>query len=88
MTGSALETHRLAWIHAWSEDAVGADPADDVEGTLELRPVDDGCVNEVRLVVDCGIPFVGKALAEFVAADCRRLITREYEYITDRLGRA
>ena len=59
-----------------------------VEGTLELRPVDDGCVNEVRLVVDCGIPFVGKALAEFVAADCRRLITREYEYITDRLGRA
>jgi len=58
-----------------------------VEGTLELKPVDDGCVNEVRLVVDCGIPFVGKALAEFVAADCRRLVTREYEYITQRLDR-
>lgn len=59
-----------------------------VEGTLELKPVDDGCVNKVRLVVDCGIPFVGKALAEFVAADCKRLIAREYEYLTDRLDRA
>lgn len=58
-----------------------------VSGTLELRPTDDGCVNEVRLDVDCGIPFVGKSLAEFVAADCRRLVALEYDYITDRLGR-
>ncbi len=56
-----------------------------VGGTLELRPEGDGCVNEVRLVVDCGIPFVGKTLAEFVAADCKRLIGLEYDYITDRL---
>jgi len=59
-----------------------------VHGTLELKPVDDGCVNHVRLVVDCGIPFVGKLLAEFVVADCKRLIAVEYEYITDRLGSA
>ncbi len=59
-----------------------------VEGTLELKPTDEGCVNEVRLIVDCGIPFVGKALAEFVAADCARLIASEYEYLTDRLDRA
>lgn len=56
-----------------------------IEGTLELKPTDDGCVNEVRLAVDCGIPFVGKTLAEFVAADCKRLVAREYEYLTDRL---
>jgi hypothetical protein len=57
-----------------------------VGGTLELKSVDDGCVNQVRLVVDCGIPFVGKSLAEFVAADCKRLMAIEYKYITDRLG--
>lgn len=60
----------------------------DVHGTLELKPTDEGCVNEVRLVVECGIPFVGKVLAEFVASDCRRLIDEEYDYISDRLGRA
>ncbi|MDH3577797.1 MAG: DUF2505 domain-containing protein [Gammaproteobacteria bacterium] len=56
-----------------------------VSGTLELKPLDDGCVNQVRLVVDCGIPFVGKSLAEFIASDCKRLIAAEYKYITDRL---
>lgn len=58
-----------------------------IGGTLELKPVDDGCVNQVRLNVDCGIPFLGKALAEFAAKDCKRLMAAEYKYITDRLGR-
>ncbi len=57
-------------------------------GTLELKPVDDGCVNQIRLDVDCSIPFVGKILAEFVVKDCRRLMAAEYEYITDRLNAA
>lgn len=56
-----------------------------VSGTLELKPVENGCVNHVRLAVECGIPFVGKTLAEFIAADCKRLIALEYDYITDRL---
>lgn len=59
-----------------------------IGGTLQLNPVDEGCVNQVRLVVECGIPFVGKTLAEFVALDCKRLIAAEYEYIVDRLGPA
>lgn len=59
-----------------------------ISGTLELKPVDDGCVNEVRLDVECGIPFLGKTLAEFVAKDSKRLIADEYDYITDRLGPA
>lgn len=59
-----------------------------VGGTLKLKPVDDGCVNQVRLVIDCSIPFVGNTLAEFVAADCKRLIDAEYKYITDRLASA
>ena len=56
-----------------------------IAGTLELEPTDDGCVNHVRVSVDCGIPFVGKTLAEFVAKDCERIIADEYDYISDRL---
>ena len=59
-----------------------------VGGTLKLKPVDDGCVNQVRLVIDCSLPFVGTKLAEFIAADCKRLIAAEYKYITDRLAAA
>lgn len=60
----------------------------DVSGTLTLIPTDGGCVNQVRLRIDCGIPLLGKTLAEFVAADCRRLVAAEYEYITERLDAA
>ena len=59
-----------------------------IEGTLKLEPEDDGCVNHVRLSVDCGIPFVGKTLADFVGKDCKRLIADEFEFITERLDRA
>ncbi|MBT8110019.1 MAG: DUF2505 domain-containing protein [Gammaproteobacteria bacterium] len=59
-----------------------------VVGTLKLKPLEDGCVNQVRLVIECGIPFVGKSLAEFVAADCKRLIDAEYKYIIGRLASA
>ena len=57
-----------------------------ISGTLALEPVEDGCVNHVRMTVDCGIPFVGKTLAEFVAKDCKRIIAEEYDYISDQLG--
>lgn len=56
-----------------------------VSGTLELEPVDDGCVNHIRMDVESGIPFVGKTLAEFVAKDCKRIIKGEYEFISERL---
>ena len=57
----------------------------DVAGSLNLKQVSGGCINEVCIDVLCGIPFIGKALAEFVAADCERLIAEEYDYITERL---
>ena len=59
-----------------------------VAGTLRLEPVDGGCVNHIRVTVDCGIPFVGKTLAEFVAKDCKRIIGDEYEHISERLDTA
>jgi hypothetical protein len=57
-----------------------------ISGTLVLEPVEGGCVNHVRIDIDCGIPFVGKTLAEFVAKDCERLVAEEYDYICERLG--
>ena len=57
-----------------------------ISGTLKLEPVKNGCVNHVRMAIECGIPFVGKTLAEFVAKDCKRIIADEFEYISDRLG--
>ncbi len=57
-----------------------------ITGTLELEPVEGGCINHVDVTVECGIPFVGKTLAEFVAYDCARLIGEEYDYITERLA--
>ncbi len=57
-----------------------------VTGTLELEPVESGCVNHVRLTVGSGVPLVGKTLAEFVAKDCKRLISEEYDYLCNRLA--
>ncbi|MBT8081613.1 MAG: DUF2505 domain-containing protein [Gammaproteobacteria bacterium] len=59
-----------------------------ISGTLELEPLENGCVNHVRMTVDCGIPLVGKTLAEFVGKDCKRLIAEEYVYLTERLDSA
>ena len=56
-----------------------------ISGTLELEPLEDGCVNHVYMTVDCSIPLVGKTLAEFVAKDCKRILAEEYEYLTERL---
>ena len=56
-----------------------------ISGTLELVPTEDGCVNYIRMSVDCGIPFVGKTLAEFVMKDCKRIIADEYKYISNYL---
>ena len=59
-----------------------------IEGTLELEPQGDGCINHVYMNIECGIPFVGGTLAEFVAIDCKRLIADEYDYITKCLASA
>lgn len=59
-----------------------------VRGTLELEPVDDGCINHIHMTIESGIPFIGKTLADFVAIDCKRIIAAEYEYISDILDSA
>ena len=59
-----------------------------IKGTLKLEPLDGGCINHVRVSINCGIPFVGKTLVDLVGRDCERLIADEYEYITERLASA
>jgi hypothetical protein len=57
-----------------------------ITGTLELEPLDDGCVNHVRISIESGMPFIGNTLCEFVAKDCMRLVEEEFEYLSELLG--
>lgn len=57
-----------------------------ITGTLELEPTMRGCVNHVRIDIDCRIPLIGRTLAEFVAKDSERLIANEYAYLCERLA--
>ena len=57
-----------------------------ITGTLDLEPMKRGCVNHVRIDIDCRIPLIGRTLAEFVAKDSERLIANEYAYLCERLG--
>jgi hypothetical protein len=52
-----------------------------VTGTMALQPHGEGCVNDVRMKVTCGIPLVGKKLAEFVGGDTKKAMDSEYAYI-------
>jgi hypothetical protein len=37
------------------------------------------------MTVECGIPFIGRTLAEYVANDCLRIMGDEFEYLSDRM---
>lgn len=54
-------------------------------GTMNLMPEGDGCVNYVVLDIECGIPFVGKKLVQFVAKDAKKSLQAEYKYIRSQL---
>ncbi len=52
-----------------------------IKGTCELTPTSTGSVNDVTVTVECGIPLVGKKLAEFVAHNCQESMEKEYQLI-------
>jgi hypothetical protein len=56
-----------------------------VTGTMALQPRGEGCANDVRMKVTCGIPLVGKKLAEFVGGDTKKAMDSEYAYIKSHL---
>ena len=59
-----------------------------IETEMELRTQGDGCVNDVRLEVKCGIPLVGGKLANFVGGDAEKAVQAEYEFIRNHLAKA
>lgn len=52
-----------------------------INGTMELMPEGEGCSNNVSLNFSCGIPLVGKKLAEFVGNHSKGAMQEEYRYI-------
>ncbi|MCG8610354.1 MAG: DUF2505 domain-containing protein [Pseudomonadales bacterium] len=52
-----------------------------IQGRCDLKKTDTGCVNEVTVNIDCGIPLVGKKLAAFVAESSEGSMDAEYRYI-------
>lgn len=56
-----------------------------VTGTMALQSHGDGCVNDIRMKIDCGIPLVGKKLAEFVGGDTKKAMDSEHVYIKSHL---
>ncbi|MEM7282438.1 MAG: DUF2505 domain-containing protein [Pseudomonadota bacterium] len=56
-----------------------------IGGSMLLRPEGDGCVNDIELEIECSVPFVGKSLAEFVAADSKKSLEQEYQFIVSYL---
>ena len=57
-----------------------------ITGTMVLYATEDGgCVNEVTIRVDCGIPLLGGKMEKFVAANTEDQLEAEYEFIQEYL---
>ena len=57
-----------------------------IEGSMELKPEGEGCVNSVYLEIKCGIPLVGKKLADLVGGQSRKSMREEYQQILTELA--
>jgi hypothetical protein len=57
-----------------------------VTGTQTLRPNGDGCTNDIVFEINCGIPLIGKKLAEFVAGDIQKFMGLEYGFTKNYLS--
>ncbi len=56
-----------------------------IAGKMELTPEGSGCSNNISLDISCGIPLVGKKLAELVASQSKASIRAEYGIIKSAL---
>ncbi len=60
-----------------SSDGVPAN----MSGKMRLYATDDGCVNEVSITIDCGIPLIGGKLERFVGGTTADQLAEEYAFI-------
>lgn len=56
-----------------------------ITGSMTLVPTDDGCVNEIVMDIDCGIPLIGRKLERFVADNTEEQLEAEYEFVQEYL---
>lgn len=56
-----------------------------MSGTMRLYATDDGCVNEVAITIDCGIPLLGRKIESFIAESTAEQLDGEYEFIQEYL---
>ena len=57
-----------------------------IKGTMELVPEGEGCLNNVYLEIKCGIPLVGKKLADLVGGQSKKSMREEYQQILTELA--
>ena len=52
-----------------------------ITGKMVLASKDKGCVNDVTLTIESGIPLIGKKLAEFVGQNSAIELQKQYAYV-------
>ncbi|MCP5169420.1 MAG: DUF2505 domain-containing protein [Hahellaceae bacterium] len=57
-----------------------------ITGHMSLKPDGNGSTNTVTMKVECGIPLVGKKLAEFVGQNTEKAIAEEYQFLKTYLN--
>ncbi len=78
-----FEPHLLKGI--WTVQVKGA--PFQLEGTMDVKPSGEGCVQMVTGTVSSAVPLIGRRLERFIAEDARKKIEREGEFNRAWLGR-
>ncbi|WP_263081982.1 DUF2505 domain-containing protein [Endozoicomonas sp. Mp262] len=56
-----------------------------IQGTMHLRPTENGCENEVSINVSSSIPLIGETLSRFIGENIDDLAQKEYKVILKHL---
>ncbi|UUY08391.1 DUF2505 domain-containing protein [Pseudomonas sp. J452] len=77
-------TRNDQWCAAFSLDIRGLPIK--IAGTLALMDVRGGCRHQIDLTVSCSIPFIGKAITQYLQMDAERHLAREHQIIAQQLA--
>ena len=97
---AALKKFLGDWTESTQEENWTGTPGKEYKGDLNIKlkgvpctlvggyllyPEGKGSIFEVKLSVSCGIPLIGKKLAEFVGTAAQKQMNAEYEYNRDNI---
>lgn len=57
-----------------------------IQGTMHLRPSEQGCDNDLSIQISSAIPLVGDALSRFIGETIETLAHQEHRVILDHLA--